>query len=75
MVDFGGIVFNLSGKCPNITFNAGFYSVVADDSTDFHKSKCGDLRNGRTATGTGVLQPNGVIKATQIESDKKDDGQ
>jgi|KBSMisStaDraftv2_1062788.scaffolds.fasta_scaffold84729_2 hypothetical protein len=75
MVDFGGIVFNLSGRCPNITFNAGFYSVVADDSTDFRKGKCGDLRNGRTASGTGVLQPNGVIKATQIESDKKDDGQ
>jgi len=52
---------------------AGVAAVVADDSTDFHKSKCGDLRNGRMASGKGIVQPNGIIKATQIETDKKDD--
>ena len=66
-------MFNLSGNCPNVRFTAGVAVVVADDSTDFHKSKCGDLRNGRMASGKGIVQPNGIIKATQIETDKKDD--
>jgi hypothetical protein len=73
IVDFQGLVFNLSGNCPNVRFTAGVAAVVADDSTDFHKSKCGDLRNGRMASGKGIVQPNGIIKATQIETDKKDD--
>ena len=52
---------------------AGFAVIVADDSTDFHKSKCRDLQNGKMASGKGIVQPNGIIKATQIETDKKDD--
>jgi Putative binding domain, N-terminal len=74
-VDFGGLVLNLSGNCPNIRFNAGFATVVADNSTEFKKTKCGDIRNGRVVSGTGIVQSNGVIKATEIVSDKKDDGQ
>jgi hypothetical protein len=66
-------VLNLSGSCPNVRFTAGSAVVVADGSTDFHKSKCSDLKNGRNASGTGIVQPNGTIKATQIETDKKDD--
>jgi hypothetical protein len=73
IVDFQGLVFNLSGNCPNVRFTAGSAVIVADDSTDFHKSKCRDLQNGRMASGKGIVQPNGTIKATQIETDKKDD--
>jgi hypothetical protein len=75
-VDFGGVVGNLSGNCPNIRFTAGSATIVADDSTDFKKTKCGDLRSGRSSvTGTGVVQSSGVIKATEIVGDKKDDQQ
>jgi hypothetical protein len=73
IVDFQGLVFNLSGNCPNVRFTAGSAVIVADDSTDFHKSKCRDLQNGKMASGKGIVQPNGIIKATQIETDKKDD--
>jgi all-beta uncharacterized protein len=69
-VDFGGLVLNLSGNCPNIRFNAGLATVVADNSTEFKKTKCGDIRNGRVVSGTGIVQSNGVIKATEIVSDK-----
>jgi hypothetical protein len=54
-----------------VTFAIGIVRIVADDSTDF-KGKCGDLRNGRSVSGRGVLQLNGTIKATQLEV-KKDD--
>jgi hypothetical protein len=70
-LDFGGTVSDLSGRCPNVTFAIGIVRIVADDSTDF-KGKCGDLRNGRSVSGRGVLQLNGTIKATQLEV-KKDD--
>jgi hypothetical protein len=73
-VNFSGTVFGLSGSCPDVRFIvSGPTVVVADASTDFHKSKCSDLRNGRSASGQGVIQPNGTVKATQIETDKKDD--
>jgi pyruvate/2-oxoglutarate dehydrogenase complex dihydrolipoamide acyltransferase (E2) component len=73
IVEFQGLLFNLSGNCPNVRFTAGVAAVVADNSTDFRKSGCGDLRNGRTVSGRGTVQPNGIIKATRIETDKKDD--
>jgi hypothetical protein len=73
-VNFSGTVFGLSGRCPDVTFIVlGPTFIVVDASTDFHKSKCGDLRNGRSASGQGVIQPNGTVKATQIETDNKDD--
>jgi hypothetical protein len=53
-----------------VSFLIGLTSIVADGSTDFHKSKCGDLRIGRIASVEGVLQPNLTIKATRIETDK-----
>jgi hypothetical protein len=73
IVDFQGVVSNLSGNCPNVTFKAGSAAVVADNSTDFHKSKCSDIRNGRSVSGTGVVQTNGTVKATQIETDNQND--
>jgi hypothetical protein len=73
IVDFQGVVLNLSGSCPNVRFTAGSAVVIADGSTDFQKSKCSDLRNGRMASGEGIVQTNGIIKATQIETDKKND--
>jgi hypothetical protein len=65
-------VSNLSGNCPNVRFTL-LCRGRRDDSTDFHKSKCRDLQNGKMASGKGIVQPNGIIKATQIETDKKDD--
>jgi hypothetical protein len=72
-VTFSGTVFGLSGRCPDVRFFVSGATIVADPSTDFHKSKCGDLRDGRSASGQGVLQLNGIVKATQIETDKKDE--
>jgi hypothetical protein len=69
-VDFDGTISNLSGKCPDLTFKARSYTVVTDRSTDFKKSDCGDVRNGRGVSGSGVMQSNGTVRATKIEVDR-----
>ena len=69
-VDFDGTISNLSGKCPDLTFKARSYTVVTDRSTDFKKSDCGDVRNGRDVSGSGVTQSNGTVRATKIAVDR-----
>jgi hypothetical protein len=65
-VDFEGSVSSLSGSCPNVTITVRGMTIVLDRSTDFSRSDCDDLRRGRDVTGSGVTQPNGTIKATDI---------
>jgi hypothetical protein len=71
-VNFDGDVAGLSGRCPSTTFTVDGQSIVTDGSTDFKKSECGDLRNGRGVSGKGTTQPDGSVKATQIQVDKHD---
>ena len=71
-VTFDGAIAGLSGRCPATTFTAGGTSVVTDPSTDFKKSGCGDLRDGRGVSGKGIAQADGSVKATQIQVDKHD---
>jgi all-beta uncharacterized protein/uncharacterized protein DUF5666 len=71
-VSFSGTATNVSGRCPNVTFSVGGNSIVADDSTDFKSSKCGDLQNGRDVDGEGDVQPSGVIRATRLRVGKND---
>jgi hypothetical protein len=69
-VDFSGTVLLLFGRCPDVRFTIGLTTIVADASTDYKKSHCDDLRVGRSASGQGVVQPDGTVKATQIQADK-----
>ncbi|MCU1381403.1 MAG: hypothetical protein JWL71_100 [Acidobacteria bacterium] len=72
-VEFDGTIDSLAGRCPAISFTVGGTTIVADGATDFKKTDCEELRNGRSASGEGVMQPNGTIKATQIQVKKHDD--
>jgi len=64
-------VSNLSGRCPDLTFKARNYTVVTDKSTDYSKkSDCGDVRNGRDVSVSGVTQSNGTVRATKIGVDR-----
>jgi hypothetical protein len=66
-VDFVGIVGNVSGKCPNLTFSAGGYTVVTDKHTRFREISCGDVSNGgRAVEVQGDLDTNGVVNANQV---------
>jgi hypothetical protein len=69
-VEFDGVIFNVSGRCPNVSFNAGGFTVVADRGTDYKKSDCGDVRGGRRVSVDGLLQANGSVYATRIEVDR-----
>jgi Putative binding domain, N-terminal/Domain of unknown function (DUF5666) len=69
-VEFSGTILSLSGACPNVTFTVQGMTIVTDHSTDFTKSKCGDLRRGRDVSGAGVTQSNGTIKATDLRVER-----
>jgi len=61
------------GRCPSVVFAADGKAIAVDDSTDFRKSKCDDLKQGREVEGEGDVQANGTIRATTIHVAKKDD--
>jgi hypothetical protein len=66
-VTFDGSVSSLSGRCPTVTFKVGSTTVAADRDTDYKRSQCSDLRNGKSVKGEGVTQSNGTVKATLLE--------
>src|SRR4051812_25532606 len=70
-VDFDGTISGVRGRCPSVTFNVGGMTVVTDDSTEYTKSKCGDLRNGASVSGQGTAQGTGPVTATQIKVKKQ----
>jgi hypothetical protein len=72
-VEFEGTIASLSGGCPNVTLTVRSITIVTDRSTEFKKSKCDDLRRGRTVSGEGLTQANGTIKATELRVRKDDD--
>jgi hypothetical protein len=72
-VDFSGTISVVFGRCPSVVFSADGKAIAVDDSTEFRKSKCDDLKQGRDVEGEGDVQANGTIKATTIHVAKKDD--
>jgi hypothetical protein len=72
-VDFSGAIVSMSGACPNVTLTVRGMTIVTDRSTTFTRSKCDDMRRGRSVSGTGTTQPNGTIKATEMRVSQNDD--
>jgi Viral BACON domain/Putative binding domain, N-terminal len=72
-VEFSGTISSVFGRCPSVVFTAGGRAISVDESTDFQRSKCGDLKEDREVGGEGDVQANGVIRATIIRVAKKDD--
>ena len=67
--------FRMSGVACGLKPSGGLdlALIVADASTDYQKSKCGDLREGRSASGQGVSDrtpspPSGFGPPTAIRS-------
>ena len=69
-VDFSGTMSGVSGNCPNVGFSVDGIIVVTDRDTDYSRGNCGDLRRGQDVRGSGLRQPNGSIKATDIRFNK-----
>ena len=68
--DFSGTMSSTAGSCPNVGFAVDGLVVVTDSSTEYSRGKCSDLRRGKSIRGTGVVQPNGSVRATSIRFEK-----
>jgi hypothetical protein len=68
----GKIDDDVSGRCPDVTFVVRSVTVVTDRSTDYKRGDCKDLKEDRSVTVEGFMNPNGSIRATFIELSKGD---
>jgi hypothetical protein len=62
-----GMVSDVSGACPGLTFVVGGRTFVTDHRTRF--DDCSKVRNGARAYVRGQLLPDGRILAAQVEID------
>jgi len=72
-VQFSGTISSVFGRCPSVVFSAGGKTISVDESTDYRRSKCGDLKEDREVDGEGDVQASGVIRATTVHVAKSDD--
>ena len=64
-----GIVSNLGGSCPALTFAVQGTTVQTNSATKFKDGPCSRLANGRRVEAEGRRQTNGTILATEVELD------
>lgn len=66
--EFFGIVANVIGTCPNLTFNVSGATVVTDKGTKFKDISCGDVaKGGRIVQGSGTTDASGAIHADVVQ--------
>ena len=68
-----GKVSNLSGTCPTLMFSVGQTRVTTTGSTYFKEGKCSNVRNGTSVEVKGEAEPDGSLRAVQVELDDDDD--
>jgi len=67
-VTFEGIVTNVSGRCPDLTFTVSSWTVATDRSTKFKDISCGDVaKGGRSVSGEGTTDSAGVVQADIVK--------
>jgi uncharacterized protein DUF5666 len=55
-----------------VNFTVDGTTIATDESTDYKKAECGDLRNGEPVSGHGTAQRNGTVLAAEIKVKKHD---
>lgn len=80
-VTVSGLVSQVSGSCPNLTFSVAATDVTASattvttgDGTRFTGGTCGDVRVGARVQVTGVQGVGGQVVATSVQIQKKAKG-
>ena len=66
--EFKGLVSNLTGTCPTLTFTVAGTRVVTNGATKFD-DPCQQIANGRRVEVKGTRQTDGSIVATKVEFD------
>jgi hypothetical protein len=66
-----GVIADLAGKCPALTFTLGSVKVATAAMTIFVGSPCSALANGANVRTEGIAQADGSIAASRVESPAK----
>ncbi|HXH07276.1 MAG TPA: DUF5666 domain-containing protein [Vicinamibacterales bacterium] len=66
-IEVEGIVSQLSGRCPRLSFTLGGERIVTDASTRFERVTCATLRDGARVEVDGLRQADGTILAREVE--------
>jgi hypothetical protein len=65
-VEFEGLVFNVTGSCPNLEFFVNTFRVVTNDDTDFDRGSCSDLRALQVVRVKGRQQADTKVLAEEV---------
>jgi hypothetical protein len=65
-IQIEGVVAELNGSCPSLTFRIAGRLVHTHGGTLFTNGACPSLRNGRTVTVKGTLMSDDTIRADEI---------
>ena len=71
--DLEGEIAELSGSCPDVRFRVRGVIVWANRETDYRRSSCRDLRDGRRAEVKASIMSDRSIRADRIEVRRRDD--
>lgn len=64
-----GVVTEVTGKCPNVTFTIGGKRLVTDGATRFDDGACADIVNGTKVEVDGITRRDGTLRAAEIDFD------
>jgi hypothetical protein len=68
-VKLEGKISDLTGSCPAVTFVLEGRTVRTNAATVYDDTRCDKLKNGMKVEVEGVVQPDGVVLAIEIEKD------
>jgi hypothetical protein len=66
-IELAGRVRHLEGRCPDITFRLDGWQVYADASTEYRRSRCGDVESRSEVEVNGERYSDGRVKAERIQ--------
>jgi hypothetical protein len=72
-IELDGEVSQVTGSCPDIRFRIDGLLVIASAATDYRKSSCRDVQDGRHAKVRAQVMSDKSIRAERIEVDRRND--
>ncbi len=67
-VEFSGVVFAVSGRCPNVRLIVNGRVVLTDEDTRFRRGRCSDVEIGSRVEIRGRQREDGSIRAEVVEN-------
>ncbi len=71
VVKVEGLVYNLAGTCPTVTFLVSHTTVATTSKTAFKNGWCSILHNNLKVQVEGPMQPDGSITAVEVKFDPR----